>query len=54
MDYESGKAILLVEEKDIPLQMRQAAITENGSFVAGLYRYFELLWTHESVAKYPS
>jgi sugar-specific transcriptional regulator TrmB len=54
MDYESGKAILLVEEKDIPLQMRQAAITENGSFVAGLYRYFELLWTHESVAEYPS
>src|SRR5699024_8753361 len=35
MDYESGRAILLVEEKDVPLSMRQAALTENGSFVAG-------------------
>ena len=49
MDYDSGVAILLVEEKDVPLHMRQAAVTENGSFVAGLRRYFELIWTHESV-----
>ncbi|WP_135663786.1 TrmB family transcriptional regulator [Halorhabdus rudnickae] len=48
MDYETGKAIVLVEEKDIPLSMRQAAVTENGSFVAGLGRYFELIWAHES------
>lgn len=48
MDYESGTAILLVEEKDIPLSMRQAAVTENGSFVAGLARYFDLVWKHES------
>lgn len=47
MDYESGKAILLVEEKDVPLSMRQAAVTENGSFVAGLKRYFDLIWEHE-------
>jgi len=50
MEYDSGKAILLVEEKDIPLTMRQAAITDNGSFVAGLKRYFDLVWEHDSVA----
>jgi sugar-specific transcriptional regulator TrmB len=48
MDYESGTAILLVEEEDVPNHMRQAAITENGSFVAGLNRYFELIWEYES------
>jgi len=48
MDYESGKAILLVEEKDIPLSMRQAAVTDNGSFVAGLKRLFDLIWKHDS------
>jgi len=54
MDYETGNAILLVEEKEIPLHMRQAAITDNGSFVAGLKRYFDLVWKHESVGEYPS
>ena len=49
MDYESGRAIILVEEKDVPLHMRQAALTDNGSFVAGLQRYFELVWEHESI-----
>jgi hypothetical protein len=29
--------------------MRQAAITENGSMVAGLKRYFDRVWDHESV-----
>ena len=53
MEYETGRAILLVEEKDVPLSMRQAAITENGSFVAGLKRYFDLVWEHDSVAAYP-
>lgn len=48
MEYETGRAILLVEEKDVPLSMRQAAVTENGSFVAGLQRYFNLVWEHES------
>lgn len=28
--------------------MRQAAVTDNGSFVAGLSRYFDLIWEHES------
>jgi len=51
MDYESGRAIILVEEKDVPLHMRQAAITENGSFVAGLKRYFDLIREYESVVE---
>jgi sugar-specific transcriptional regulator TrmB len=50
MDYDSGEAIFLVEEPDIPNHMRQAAITENGSMVAGMKRYFDLIWEHESVA----
>jgi sugar-specific transcriptional regulator TrmB len=50
MDYETGKALFLVEEKDIPLAMRQAAVTENGSFVAGMGRYFELIWRFDSTA----
>lgn len=53
MDYERGKAIVLVEEKDIPLHQRQAAVTENGSFVAGLQRYFDLVWAGDSAADYP-
>jgi len=53
MEYETGNAIFLVEEKEIPLHMRQAAITANGSFVAGLQRYFELVWEHESLDGYP-
>lgn len=55
MDYESGQAILLVEEPNIPLHKRQAAVTENGSFVAGLERYFTLTWEHDTlgVSGYP-
>lgn len=49
MDYDSGEAILLVEEPHVPNHMRQAAMTENGSFVAGMKRYFDLVWEHESV-----
>ncbi|RLM52893.1 TrmB family transcriptional regulator, partial [Halorubrum sp. Atlit-26R] len=52
MEYDEGAAIMLVEEKDIPLHKRQAAVTENGSFVAGLERYFELIWTYESTQEY--
>jgi len=33
----------------VPNHMRQAAITENGAFVAGLKRYFGLIWEHESI-----
>ncbi len=51
MDYDSGEAILLVEEPDVPNHMRQAAITDNGSFVAGMKRYFDLVWEYESVQR---
>ncbi|SER82348.1 TrmB family transcriptional regulator [Natrinema salaciae] len=49
MEYDSGKAIFLVEETDVPDYRRQAAITENGSFVAGMKRYFDLIWEYESL-----
>ncbi len=48
MDYDSGEAIFLVEEPDVPNHKRQAALTENGSFVAGMKRYFDLVWEYES------
>lgn len=47
-DYTSGKAIFLVEEKEVPLKLRDAAITENPSLVAGMKRYFDLIWKHDS------
>ncbi|MFB6191942.1 MAG: TrmB family transcriptional regulator [Haloarculaceae archaeon] len=53
MEYDRGRAILLVEEHDVPLHKRQAAVTDNGSFVAGLKRYFDLIWAHESIPEYP-
>ncbi|MFC7141786.1 TrmB family transcriptional regulator [Halosimplex aquaticum] len=53
LDYETGAAILLVEEEDVPNHMRQAAITDNGAFVAGLMRYFDLIWEHETREAYP-
>ena len=40
MAYDSGEAIFLVEETDVPDHKRQAAITENGSIVAGMKGYF--------------
>jgi sugar-specific transcriptional regulator TrmB len=49
LEYETGTAVLLVEEKNIPLHMRQAAVTENEAFVAGMNRYFTLIWAHDSV-----
>lgn len=49
MEYDTGTAILLVQEDEVPNHMRQAAITENGSLVAGINRYFELVWSHESI-----
>lgn len=47
-DYTTGRAIFLVEEKEVPLTLRDAAITENPSLVAGMKRYFDLIWEHES------
>ncbi|MFC7132387.1 MULTISPECIES: TrmB family transcriptional regulator [Salinibaculum] len=49
LDYDSGKAVLLVGGHDVPVARRQAAITENGAFVAGLQQYVDLLWDHQSV-----
>jgi len=53
MDYDDGEALFLVEEPDVPNHMRQAALTENGSFVAGFKRYFELVWEYESTTNKP-
>jgi len=50
LDYTSGQGILLVEQEEIPNHMRQAAVTENPSFVAGMWQYFDLLWNHESTS----
>lgn len=49
MEYDSGQAIFLVEETDVPDYKRQAAITQNGSFVAGMKRYFDLIWENDSI-----
>lgn len=48
VSYDSGEGLLLVEQEEIPNHHRQAAVTENPSFVAGFWQYFDLLWTHES------
>jgi Predicted transcriptional regulators len=48
VSYESGEGLLLVEQEKIPNHHRQAAVTENPSFVAGFWQYFDLLWRHES------
>ncbi|KXA88504.1 hypothetical protein AKJ57_06825 [candidate division MSBL1 archaeon SCGC-AAA259A05] len=47
-EYTSGRAIFLVEERGVPLTLRDAAITENPSLVAGMKRYFDLIWKYES------
>jgi sugar-specific transcriptional regulator TrmB len=47
-DYETGTAVFQVEEQDIPLPMRQAAVTESESLVAAMERYFQLIWAYES------
>ncbi len=47
-DYSSGKAIFVVEDPRIPLYLRDAALTENPSLVAGMKKYFDLIWKYES------
>lgn len=47
-EYRSGQAIFLVEEKGVPLSLRDAAITKNPSLVAGMKRYFDLIWKYDS------
>ena len=48
-DYRSGKAIFVVEDPETPLYLRDAAVTENPSLVAGMKKYFDLIWEYESV-----
>ncbi|MBS1262994.1 MAG: HTH-type sugar sensing transcriptional regulator TrmBL1 [Methanonatronarchaeales archaeon] len=50
MDYESGAAIFVVEERGVPLRLRDAAVTRNPSLVAGMKRYLDMVWEHESRA----
>ncbi|MDV7349191.1 helix-turn-helix domain-containing protein [Halorubrum distributum] len=53
LSYESGQGLLMVEQEEVPNHHRQAAVTENPSFVAGMWQYFDLLWRHESVPADP-
>ncbi len=48
-EYKTGKAIFVVEDPKTPLYLRDAAVTENPSFVAGMKKYFDLIWEYESV-----
>ncbi len=47
-EYKTGKAIFVVEDPKIPLYLRDAAVTENPSLVAGMKKYFDLIWEYES------
>jgi len=47
-EYTSGKAIFVVEDPSTPLYLRDAAVTENPSLVAGMKKYFDLIWKYES------
>ncbi len=47
-EYRTGKAIFVVEDIRTPLYLRDAVITENPSLVAGMKKYFDLIWKYES------
>ncbi len=47
-EYKTGKAIFMVEDPVTPLYLRDAAVTENPSLVAGMKKYFDLIWEYES------
>ncbi|MFO7967268.1 MAG: helix-turn-helix domain-containing protein [Archaeoglobaceae archaeon] len=47
-EYKTGKAIFAVEDPVTPLYLRDAAVTENPSLVAGMKKYFDLIWDYES------
>lgn len=53
LSYNSGQGLLMVEQEAVPNHHRQAAVTENPSFVAGMWQYFDLLWRHESIPADP-
>ncbi len=48
-DYRTGKAIFVVEDPEMPLYLRDAAVTENPSLVAGMKKYFDLIWEYETI-----
>jgi hypothetical protein len=48
--YTSGQGGSLIEQEKVPNYLRQAAVTDNPSFVAGMRQYFNLLWYHESTS----
>ncbi len=50
-DYRTGKAIFVVEDPETPLYLRDAAVTENPSLVAGMKKYFDLIWRYEATGK---
>jgi sugar-specific transcriptional regulator TrmB len=47
-EYKTGKAIFVVEDPKTPLYLRDAAVTENPSLVAGMKKYFDLIWEYEA------
>ena len=47
---ETGETISFVEMAHVANHMCQDAVTENGSFVDGMKRYFDLVWEWESCA----
>ncbi len=49
-EYKTGKAIFVVEDPETPLYLRDAAVTENPSLVAGMKKYFDLIWEYESLS----
>ena len=49
-EYKTGKAIFVVEDPETPLYLRDAAVTENPSLVAGMKKYFDLIWEYEAIS----
>ncbi|AGK62028.1 putative transcriptional regulator [Archaeoglobus sulfaticallidus PM70-1] len=47
-EYKTGKAIFVVEDPETPLYLRDSAVTDNPSLVAGMKKYFDLIWMYEA------
>lgn len=41
-------ALFVVEERGVPFTLRDAAVTRNPSLVAGMRKYFDLIWREET------
>lgn len=48
-----GSAIILAEERGVPLFVREAAVTENKGLVRGLQKLFDLMWRKLPEVKRP-